>query len=85
MNPNRSTNGDSALRWLNIVQRGGTREWIELYRACQDFGTASEVAKSLAWRDPDLMPSARVWKHLLEDLHPGLAIDLREEANDIGV
>lgn len=79
MNPNRSTDGDSALRWINIVQRGGTEEWKSLYRACQEVRIARQVAASLAWRDPDLLPSARLWRFLLEDLHQGLQVDLREE------
>lgn len=79
MNPNRSTTGDSALRWLNLVQRGGTEDWIALYRACQDQGIARQVAGSLAWRDPDLLPSARLWKFLLQDLHPELKIELDAE------
>jgi hypothetical protein len=85
MNANRSTDSDTPLRWLNIMQRGSTDDWKALYRQCQDRRFAQEVASTLAWRDPDLMPSARLWKFLLEDLHPGLKIDLREHATDIGV
>ena len=78
MDPHRSTMQPSALGWLNIIQRGGTAEWRSLYAACRDVATARAVARTLAWRDPDLLPSARLWKFLLEDLHPnlGVAIDL---------
>ena len=82
---NRSTDGASALRWLNIVQRGGTEEWKELYRACKDLHVARQVASSLAWRDPDLLPSVRLWRFLLQDLHPELEVDLHEEDTHIGV
>ena len=85
MNPNRSTQGDSALRWLNIVQRGGTGDWQALYRACANLEVARHVAASLTWRDPDLLPSARLWKFLLEDLHPELEVDLHEDDFSIGV
>ncbi len=85
MRANRSTNGDSALRWLNIVQRGGTEEWKTLYRACHDHEIARQVAASLAWRDPDLLPSARLWKFLIEDLHPDIRADLHESDTSIGV
>ncbi|MCI0540512.1 MAG: hypothetical protein L0Z50_35370 [Verrucomicrobiales bacterium] len=85
MNANRSTDGESALRWLNIVQRGGTRDWEALYRACTNIEVARQVAVSLTNRDPDLLPSARLWKFLIEDLHPELKIDLHEEDVNIGV
>ena len=41
----------------------------------------------LPLRDPDLLPSALLWKFLLEDLHPelDLAIELRPEKKAIGV
>jgi hypothetical protein len=78
VNPNRSTHGDTPLAWLNIIQRGGTQDWRALYALCQDRSVAEEVARMLRFRDPDLMASARLWKFLLEDLHPGLKIDLRE-------
>lgn len=85
MNPDRSTHGDSALRWLNLIQRGGTEDWKALYGHCQDLEVARQVAASLSWRDPDLLPSARLWKFLLEDLHPGLAVELHEEDVATGV
>ena len=85
MNPDRSTDGESALRWLNIVQRGSTEDWKALYRACANLGVARQVAASLAWRDPDLLPSARLWKFLLEHLHPELEVNLHEEDVGIGV
>jgi hypothetical protein len=37
---------------------------------------ARAVAQLLAISDPDLLPSARLWKFLLEDLHPGLSVTL---------
>ena len=46
---------------------------------------ASQLAAILPLRDPDLMPSARLWKFLLEDLHPQLQIELNENQRDIGV
>ena len=85
MDPNRSTDGDTPLRWLNMIQRGSTEDWKALYRACQDPRVAEEVASVLPWRDPDLLPSARLWKFLLEDLHPELRIDLHENDSAIGV
>ena len=30
-------------------------------------------------------PSARLWKFLLEDLHPGLEVSLDETRRDLGV
>lgn len=85
MNANRSTNENSALRWLNLVQRGSTEDWKVLYSACHDRVVARQVAASLAWRDPDLLPSARLWKFLLQDLHPDIEIDLHEKDVAIGV
>jgi len=85
MNPNRSARGDSGLRWLNIVQRGGTEDWRALYRVCAELDVARQVAASLRWRDPDLRPSARLWKFLLEDLHPELEVDLPDDDVSIGV
>jgi hypothetical protein len=78
VNPDRSTNAATAWRWLNIIQRGDTEAWRGLYRRCQDRAVAEEIARSLAWRDPDLLASARLWAFLLEDLWPDLRVDLRE-------
>lgn len=85
MNPNRNTDSPTALTYLNIVQRGGTEDWKRLYALCKDKSVAQVVAAILTQRDPDLMASARLWKFLLEDLHPDLYIDLRPERRDIGV
>ncbi len=78
MNPDRNTKVPTAWRWLIIIQRGSTEEWRKLYERCQDRAFAELVARVLAWRDPDLLPSARPWAFLLEDPHPGLKVDLRE-------
>ncbi len=79
MNPDRSTNVPTAWRWLNIIQRGDTEAWRKLYRRCRDRTVAEEAARSLAWRDPDLLASARLWAFLLKDLWPDLEVDLHEE------
>jgi hypothetical protein len=87
MNPNRSTKSFTPLTFLNLIQRGGTEDWKRLYRLCQDPGIAKQVAAVLPQRDPDLMASARIWKFLLEELHPGLnrPVDLKETRRSIGV
>ena len=85
MNPARSTNTSSALDWLNIIQRGGTEDWKHLYGLCRNPDVAHEVAAVLRLRDPDLLASARLWKFLLEDLHPGLQVSLDEARRGIGV
>jgi hypothetical protein len=82
MDPNRSTDGDSALRWINIVQRGSTDDWKSLYRLCRNIETARQVGGTLAWSDPDLLPSSRLWEFLLKDLHPNLEINLPETSAD---
>jgi hypothetical protein len=79
MNPSRSTNGPTPLDWLNIIQRGGTEDWRQLYQLCRDATVAKQVAAVIPLRDPDLLASARLWKFLLEDLHPGLTVNLKEE------
>jgi hypothetical protein len=85
MNPDRSTTGPTVLSLLNIVQRGSTEQWQELYERCRDVRVARQLAAVLPLRDPDLMPSARLWRFLLQDLHPQLQIDLREDHRDSGV
>ncbi len=87
MNENRSTTGFTPLTYLNWVQRGSTDDWKRLYALCRDPEVARAVAGVLPLRDPDLLPSARLWKFLLEDLYPGLhlSIDLREEVLDSAV
>ena len=85
MTPSRSTNTPTPLDWLNIVQRGGTEDWKQLYQLSRNATVAREIATILRQRDPDLLASARLWKFLLEDLHPGLAIELNETQRDIGV
>jgi hypothetical protein len=85
VNPSRSTNVPTPLDWLNIIQRGGTEDWRRLYQLCRDASTARQVADILRLRDPDLLPSARLWKFLLEDLHPDLHVELNEDHRSIGV
>jgi hypothetical protein len=85
MNPSRSTSVPTPLDWLNIIQRGGTEDWKRLYQLCRDAAVARQVADVLRLRDPDLLPSARLWKFLLEDLHPGLRVELDENRRGIGV
>ena len=85
MNPSRSTDTATPLDWLNIIQRGGTEEWKRLYQLCRDADVARQVADMLRLRDPDLLASARLWKFLLEDLHPGLCVELDESHRDLGV
>ena len=85
MNAERSATKPTALSLLNIVQRGSTEQWQVLYEQCRDLRVARELAEVLAMRDPDLMASARLWRFLLLDLHPGLEIDLKESHRDIGV
>ena len=85
MNPSRSTNQGTPLDWLNIIQRGGTEDWKRLYQLCRDAVVARQVADILRLRDPDLLASARLWKFLLEDLHPELCVELDETRRNIGV
>ena len=66
MNPSRSTTCFTPLAYLNWIQRGGTDDWKRLYALCKDPGVARAVAAVLPLRDPDLLPSARLWKFLLE-------------------
>jgi hypothetical protein len=85
MNPSRSTETCTALDWLNLIQRGSTEDWKRLYALCHDPVIAREVASVLRLRDPDLLAPARLWKFLLEDLHPDLHIEWDERRRDIGV
>lgn len=85
MSPSRSTQGPTPLDWLNIIQRGSTEDWRQLYALCQDATVARQVAAVLRWRDPDLIASARLWKFLLEDLHPELEVPLDEDRLETGV
>jgi hypothetical protein len=72
MNFDRSTDGFSPLHWLNVIQRGGTTDWRRLYASCQDRAFAREIASMLARPDPDSAPACRLWRWLINDLHPGL-------------
>ena len=81
----RSTYASTPLDHLDTIQRGGTAEWRALYARCRDRQIAEVAARMLWFRDPDLMPSARVWKFLLEDLHPGLHVDLHEDDADSAI
>ena len=85
MNPNRNTTDFTPLAYLNWIQRGSTDDWKRLYRLCKDVSVARAVAVILPQRDPDLIASARLWKYLLEDLHPDLHIDLRLDRTETGV
>jgi len=81
----RSTNTPTPLDWLSIIQRGGTEDWKRLYALCRDEQVAREVAIVLRLRDPDLLASARLWRFLIQDMHPGLRVDWDEERREIGV
>ena len=83
----RNTTTVSALTYLDWIQRGGTEDWRRLYQMCKDPVVGQQVAAVLPLRDPDLLPSALLWKFLLEDLHPELhlAIDLKTDKTAIGV
>ena len=87
MIPSRNTNVVSALTYLDWIQRGSTEDWRRLYKLCKAPEMARRVASVLPLRDPDLLPSALLWKFLLEDLHPelDLAIDLKPEEQAVGV
>jgi hypothetical protein len=85
MNPSRSTTQPTPLDWLNIVQRGSTADWKQLYALCRDIEIAREVASVLPLRDPDLLAPARLWKFLLEDLHPQLKVEWDEQRRNTGV
>ena len=47
-----------------------------MYALCKDPVVARAVAGVLPLRDPDLLASARLWKFLLEDLHPDLELSI---------
>ncbi len=85
MNPARNTDTFNPLAYLNWIQRGSTADWKRLYELCKEANVARAVAGVLVQRDPDLTASARLWKYLLEDLHPELDIDLRLERRNPGV
>jgi hypothetical protein len=85
MNPNRNTDASSPLAYLNWIQRGSTADWKRLYALCKEPKVARAVAEVLVQRDPDLPASARLWKYLLEELHPELHIDLQLERRNPGV
>ena len=87
MNLNRFAEDFTPLAYLDWVQRGGTEDWRRLYQLCKDPDVAKAVAAVLPLRDPDLLPSAQLWKFLLEDLHPelNLNIELRPEQRAVGV
>ncbi len=85
MNSGRSTKTPTPLDWLDIVQRGGTEDWKQLYRLCHDIAVARQLAQLLPCCDPDLFACARLWKFLLEDLHPGLQVDLPENPGPTAV
>jgi len=76
VNFDRSTTVASPLRWLNVIARGGTDDWRDLYRRCREREFASHVATLLRSSDPDSLPSARLWAFLLQDLHPDLLVTL---------
>jgi hypothetical protein len=85
MNAHRNTDVFTPLAYLNWIQRGSTADWKRLYELCKEAKVARAVAVVLVQRDPDLTASARLWKYLLEDLHPELDIDLRLERRNPGV
>ena len=52
-----------------------------------EFEQVLEQGRAVQRHFPDLLPSARLWKFLLEDLPPQLklSIELRPEERSIGV
>ena len=72
---------------VTLRLQGSTDDWRKLYQLCKDPAVARDAAAMLSQRDPDLMALARLWKFLLEDLHPDLdlRIDLREAQRELAV
>jgi hypothetical protein len=82
MNFDRSTEGESPLRWLNVIQRGGTDDWRRLYGRCRERQFAGQIVTLLRRPDPDSLPACRLWLRLLEDVHPGLTRPGEPSATD---
>jgi hypothetical protein len=61
--PDRSTDGPTQLRLLNIVCRGSANEWRQLFADCKRSATIRAV---LPMVEPELAGAARLWDLLLK-------------------
>ena len=63
-------------RLLDFALHGGETEWEALHKVCLDRGTAGRLGKLLERNTSQAVDVAVVWAGVLEELHPGLKVNL---------
>ncbi len=61
---------------LNGALRGDDADLEKLYEVCLDRPRAEALARMLGQTATQADESARSWAHVLEEMHPGLKVDL---------
>lgn len=66
---------------LNAALRGGEAEWEKLQEICMDRERAEVLARMLARNATQAVDAADAWAHVLEEMHPGLKVNLPPAAS----
>ncbi len=65
----RATTEPSFLDFVDLLSRGGTEEWQELYaEAKQNPRVRAMIEKALAFVDPEIGESRALWRFLLDTM-----------------
>lgn len=88
----RATTQPSFLDYVDLLSRGGTQEWQELYaEAKQNPRVRSMVEDALAFVDPEIGEAKALWRFLLDTMPPVESVEspqatgspIRERLRDI--
>lgn len=61
---------------LELALRGGETEWEQLHKLCLDRGAAERLGRMLERNAAGQAEVAEAWAAVLEELHPGLKVNL---------
>ena len=69
MNPSRSTSRPTFLDLVNLLGRGGTDDWRQIYQhAKKDPELQKDIEAAIPLIDPDLGSAAPLWTFLLSHI-----------------
>lgn len=81
MSAARATTASSFLDLVDVLSRGGTDEWRDLYRrAAVEMRLRDEIRAALPLVDPELGAARELWEYLLTTLPPSTGSLSREES-----
>jgi hypothetical protein len=81
----RATTKPSFLDYVDLLSRGGTEEWQEIYaEAKQNQRVRALVEEALAFVDPEIGEAKALWGFLLDNMPPvGSAEPIQEQGSPL--